>query len=67
MSKKSRNRNDEELLVDDGKWDVSDDDFDDVPGPGASDLRLNVQARRLYDRYQDKRRLRELLGDDFDF
>ena len=69
MPKKSHNHDNHELLIDDGKWDDIDDDrfADDDDGAGAGDLRLNVQARRLYDRYQEERRLRELLGDDFDF
>lgn len=67
MPKKSPNHKNEDLFVDDSKWDDIDDiGFDDDLGPYAGDLRLNVQARRLYDRYQDERRLRELLGDDFD-
>jgi len=68
MPKISRNRHNEELLIDDGKWDDIDDvGFYDDAGSDISDLRLNVQARRLYDRYQEERRLRELLGDDFDY
>lgn len=68
MPKKSPNRANEDLLFEDGKWDDLDDvgtdpDFD----ADDNDLRLNVQARRLYDRYQDERRLRELLEDQFDY
>jgi len=68
MAKKSPDRNSEEMLIDDSKWDDNDDSgFDDDHVSNGGDLRLNVQARRLYDRYQEERRLRELLGDDFDF
>ena len=68
MPRKSHNRDNDELLINDGKWaDIDDDDFTDDHGADIGDLRLNVQARRLYDRYQEERRLRELIGDDFDF
>ena len=58
MPKKSQNRDNDALLVDDGKWDdIDDDGFTEDHGMDVVDLRLNVQARRLYDRYQEERRL----------
>jgi hypothetical protein len=65
--KKSQKRVDESLIIDDGKWDDVDDFGFDVSGIDTAGQRINGQARRLYDHYQEERRLRELLGDDFDF
>jgi hypothetical protein len=67
-AKKLPKRDAEQLLADVDEWDEGDDDSPIANGSaGNTTYQLNVQARRLYDRYQDERRLREILRDDFEF
>jgi len=56
------------LFHDDDEWDehVSVDDVS-VSRSDRSDNKWNAQARRLCDRFQEERRLRQLLQDDFAF
>lgn len=65
-SKISRHDN-AERISDEDKWDV-DEDIAFVVDAGVTTVkqRTNMRALRLYDRYQERRRLRKLLGDDFD-
>jgi len=64
MAKNKTNEIDDDVIDDDDNWD---DQVDDGEGLTAKfNSKLNAHARRLYDQYQDERRLRALLCDGFD-